>query len=410
MGIAQTLARASNVDYLNITIGMRGGYVKDASWPEAPAARAAQIIRRESGLPVIVGQKIPSPELAERLLEEDVADMVGMARAFVADPQFAAKTVAGESQHIRPCVGLNQDCRAFAPHIHCAVNPETGRERDPLFGAIHPAQKPRRVAIVGGGPAGMEAARVATLRGHRVTLFEASDALGGQFLLAASVPHRAGLTRIIDHIGAELRSLDIRPQFNSRITDIDALADDFDAVIVATGAIPDMAGTTANAVRCMTWFDVLQNGAPAPAGNGHAIFVDNGIGFWMSYGVAEMLTIAGWQLTFLTSTGTIGGNLPSESVGGMLARLGQAGTVFRVLAGLDGLDDGDLRLLDLASGREDPVAADLVVLQTGRLAAPLSIAGRWLERRGDVHHVGDCLTPRRISHALFEAQRAARTI
>lgn len=408
-GIAQALAATGDVDYLNITIGTRGGYVKDATWPEAPAARAAGIIRRESGLPVIVGQKIPSPELAERLLDEGVADMVGMARAFVADARFAVKVANGRSRDIRPCVGLNQDCRAFAPHIHCAVNPETGRERHPLFGALHPARQTRRVAVIGGGPGGMEAARVAALRGHAVSLFEASDTLGGQFLLAASLPHRSGLARIVDHLAAAVRALHIELSLDSRVTDL-AMLDPFDTVVVATGATPGPASARSETVRCLTWFDIVTDGAPVPTGSGRAIFVDDGIGFWMSYGVAEMLAMAGWQVLFLTSSAAVGAHLPAESVGGMLARLGQAGTDFRVLSSLAGLEDGDLRRLDLTSGAEEPVRADLVVLQTGRIAAPLTLAGSWLDRSGDVHFIGDCLTPRRISHALFEAQRAARTI
>ena len=410
VAIAEALARQAETDYLNITVGMRGNYVKDSTAPEAPAARAAAIIRRESGLPVILGQKIQTPELAERLLADGVADLIGMARAFIADPQFAVKAQAGQSARIRPCVGLNQDCRSFTPHLHCAINPETGRELREDFGPLQRVDRPRRVAVIGGGPGGMEAARIAALRGHAVTLFEASDALGGQFLLAASLPHRSGLLRIIDHLIGELRYHDVRVEMNTRVEDLNALRASFDAAMIATGAVPAPLSWSSGGVSTLSWSDVLQQGAPKVTGSGHAVFVDDGIGFWFSYGVAEILTAAGWRVTFLTSSAAIGANLPAESVPSMLGRLGLAQTTFRVLTGVEQVDDQGVQVVNLTSGQEEHIACDLVVVQTGRLVNPVPATGAQKAPWPDLHRIGDCVTPRRISHALFEAQRAARSI
>lgn len=410
VGIGQALAGAGTVDYLNITLGVRGGYVKDATAPVAPAARAAGIIRKECGLPVILGQKIQTPELAEKLLEEGAADIIGMARAFIADPDFATKARSGRSDRIRPCVGLNQDCRSFNPHIHCALNPETGRELRPDFGPARPAQTPRRVAVIGGGPAGMEAARLAALRGHKVTLFEASEALGGQFLIAASVPNRGGLLRMVDHLIHELRHGAVEVRLNTPVNDLDALASDFDAAILATGATPAPLSLPSGGIPTMTWAELLRDGAPAPSGNGEAVFADDGLGFWFSYGAAEKLAEAGWRVTFLTTAGAIGGNLPAESVGGVLARLGRADTSFRVLTGIETIGPAGVTAVNLTSGREEDIPCDLVVMQTGRLVTPLPASANWEARGLALHVVGDCVTPRRISHALFEGQRAARSL
>lgn len=404
VGIGQILARQAQTDYLNITIGMRGAYVKDATHPAAPAARAAGIIRQETGLPVIVGQKIQTPELAEKLLADGVADLVGMARAFVADPDFAQKALSGQSGRIRPCVGLNQECRAFSPHLHCSLNPETGRETRAPFDRITEAA-PKRLAIVGGGPAGMEAARIASARGHRVTIFEATEALGGQFLLAASLPGRGGLLKMVDHLVDEMRHARIDIRFNSRIDDLSALDADFDEVIVATGAEFAPLADPPGALPVLSWADVLRDGAPAPHGSGHAVFADDGTGFWFTYGVAEMLVNAGWRLTFLTTSAALGGHLPHESVAPMLGRLGAGGTTFRVLMAVDATAPGLVTAMNLASGEEDQIPADLLVLQTGRTAAPKLPRGA-----RPVHLIGDCVAPRRITHALFEGQRLARTI
>lgn len=405
VGIGQILARQGEADYLNITIGMRGAYVKDATHPVAPAARAAGIIRAECGLPVIVGQKIQTPELAERLLEEGVADMIGMARAFVADPEFSDKARTGQAVRIRPCVGLNQECRAFSPHLHCSVNPETGRETRAPFDRITPATRPKRLAVVGGGPAGMEAARVAAARGHAVTLFEATKALGGQFLLAASLPHRSGLLRMVDHLVGELRRSTVAVRLSDRVDDLSALDADFDEVIIATGAEPATLPGRRGGPTVLSWADVLRDGAPAPSGTGRAVFADEGTGFWFSYGVAEMLANAGWRLTFATTSAALGGHLPVESVAPMLGRLGAGGTSFRVLTAVEATDDAGVIAINLASGEEKRLPADLLVVQTGRVVAPKLARGRL-----PVHLVGDCVTPRRITHALFEGQRVARTI
>ena len=408
--IGRSLAVTGAVDYLSLTIGVRGGYIKDVTFPEAPAARVAGIVRSECGLPVIVGQKVASPETAERLLAEGVADLVGMARAFIADPAFAIKAGTGLGEPIRPCVGLNQDCRTFSPHIHCAVNPQTGRERQPEFGPLRRAVHPSKVAVVGGGPAGMEAARIAALRGHEVTLFEASDALGGQFLLAASLPHRSGLLRFTDYLIGEVRRHDVAVKLGTRIDDVASLAAAFETVIVATGAIPGEVPAEELGLRVVSWWDVLTKGAPAPSGGGNALFADDGGGFWTSYGIVEMLAEAGWRVTFATPSAAIGGGVPPESLGALLGRLGRAGTRYRVLTHADAGADGCARLIDLASGEEEQAAFDLFVRQTGRLACrPEATNGRD-EYRAATFHVGDCVTPRRISHALFEAQRVTRTL
>lgn len=403
VGIGQILARQAETDYLNITIGMRGAYVKDATHPPAPAARAAGILRKETGLPVIVGQKIQTPDLAERLLAEGAADLVGMARAFVADPEFAEKARSGQAARIRPCVGLNQECRAFSPHLHCSLNPETGRETAAPFDRLAPAV-PKRLAIVGGGPAGMEAARIASRRGHRVTLFEASEALGGQFLLAASLPGRSGLLKMVDHLVDELRQSDVEIRFNAAVTDLAAL-DGFDEVIVATGAEPLPLPEPPGPLPTLTWAEVLRDGAPAPFGTGRAVFADDGTGFWFSYGVAEMLVAAGWRLTFLTPSAALGGHLPHESVAPMLGRLGAGGTAFRVLMAVEATAAKQVTTVNLTSGEEEAIAADLLVMQTGRAVAPKLPRGA-----RPVHLIGDCLAPRRITHALFEGQRLARTL
>jgi 2,4-dienoyl-CoA reductase (NADPH2) len=407
--IVKTIERHCPTDYLSITLGTRGGYVKDVTAAEGTAARAAGIIRKACGIPIIVGQRITSPELAERILAEGHADLVGMARAFIADPEWVVKAHRGEAERIRPCIGLNQDCRAFSPHLHCAANPVAGREMVPAFMDRGAAAQPRRVAVIGGGPAGLEAARIAAQRGHEVTVFEASDGLGGQFLYAASLPHRSDLRRLIDYLQGELRRLAVTVKLNTPVEGIDDLRTAFDVAIVATGAAPKPLGEELAGAHVMRWFDILERGAPQPTGSGRAVVVDDGSAFWWTYGVAEALMDAGWRVLIATPSAGIAANIPAESVGPLLARLGGGGTEYRVLTALESVHPDGASLMNVTTGEVDEFVCDLVVVQTGRASRSALI--ETLRKAGmETHAVGDCIAPRRVSHALFEGHRVARGI
>lgn len=405
--IAEAIAATGAVDYLSVTIGVRGAYIKDITVPPAPARRAAKILREASGLPVIVGQRITRPEIAEELLADGVADFIGMARALIADADWAAKAARGEAERIRPCIGLLQDCRYHAPHLHCAANPLTGRERRPDFQPGRAASS-KRVAVVGGGPAGMEAARTAAERGHEVTLFEATDGLGGQFLYASSLPHRSGLRDLIDHLAGELRGAKVDVRLEHPVAAAADLAG-FDAVIVATGAAARPVPEKMRGERVMSWFDILTEGPPTPGHTGRAVLLDDGTGFWWTYGVAEMLVAAGWRVLVATPGTSIAGAIPQESVGPLLARLGRAGTEFQVLTILDEPVPEGAQLMSVVSGETRIEACDLIVVQTGR-TSQTGVAATLRAEGLSVHMIGDCVAPRRLSQALYEAQRVARGI
>jgi 2,4-dienoyl-CoA reductase (NADPH2) len=154
------------------------------------------------------------------------------------------------------------------------------------------------------------------------------------------------------------------------------------------------------------WIDILRDGAPAPHGAGQALVHDDGSGFWWTYGVANALIDAGWQVTLSTPSATIAGAIPAESVAPLLVRLGMGSTRYEVLSELLQAGEGVANLMSLTSGAERTIATDLVVVQTGRSVAgpgPAVFSDRGLE----VHSIGDCVAPRRLSQALFEAHRLA---
>ena len=402
--LVEALAAGHPVDYLSVTLGTRGSYVKDATQPVAPAARAASMLREASGLTTIVGQRITSPSVGERILAGGQADAIGFARAFVADEQWVAKARSDKPALIRPCIGLNQDCRAFAPHLHCAVNPRAGREQDLAYEDAGSSKRPRRVAVIGGGPAGLEAARTAALRGHQVTLHEASGSVGGQFQYAAAVPYRAELIRIVDHLRDEVRRLGVAVELGRAIRRVSDLAGPVDALIVASGAVPRPLEPRLQHPTARVWLDILREGVPEPHGRAQALVQDDGTGFWWTYGVVNALAEAGWKVTVATPSTAIAAAIPMESIAPLLVRLGQHGTTYRLLTVTSAVTDDGAQLTDITSGEDELVPFELVVVQTGRQSTAVFRG----EHSGiETHWIGDCVAPRRVSNAIADGRRVA---
>ncbi|GLB63896.1 oxidoreductase [Dietzia sp. NCCP-2495] len=409
--IAEHLAASGSVDYFSITHGTRGKYVKDSTNPDAVAVDSAARVRAATGLPVLVGQRIRDAATADHIVKTGKADLVGMARALIADPDLPEKSRTGRLTEIRGCLGINQDCRAFDPHLHCAVNAEIGRGRHASFGVL--ADTPKNVVVIGGGPAGLEAARVAAGRGHTVTVFEARSELGGTVQVAAQSPHRATIGDIVDYLSHEMRRLGVEVNLGARI-DPDDLADILemaDHVVVATGSSPGPLPTPARPAQAsgapalVTVDDVLTGTIPeAP---GRAAVYDPGDGFWPAYSAAEALLARGWEVDVVTPLTALAHRVPAESVGPLLSRLGAGGARLHVASELTP-DAGRATITPVFGGAPTPIEVDLLVWHTPR--TPVGELARKLGQQATVSVIGDCVTPRRISHAIAEGYRVGAEI
>ena len=206
--------------------------------PKANLLPMAARIRAASGLPVIVAGRIRTPAVARGALEDEQTDLIGLARSFLADPDWVHKTEDGDEQAILLCATCHQGCLAqlrTGHGTHCMFNPLTGREAEI---EIVPAKRPRAVMVIGGGLAGLEAAYVAALRGHYVSLYEREDRLGGQFHLAAKAPHKEEFLDVIRHLGLMVARTSAELHMSTQVTPQMILSAHPDVVIVATGGIP----------------------------------------------------------------------------------------------------------------------------------------------------------------------------
>jgi len=265
------------------------------------------------GIPLITSNRINNPETAESVLAEGCADMVSMARPFLADPDFVAKAAAGRADTIAPCIGCNQACldHTFSGKLSsCLVNPRACHETELTY---EPAAQRKTVAVVGAGPAGMMAALVADQRGHQVTLFEKDAVIGGQLNMARVIPGKEEFHGLVDWFATMLRDSGVELRLNTA-ADAAALAG-FDEVIVATGVTPRDPGIPGQeGPNVLGYIDVLRG--KAPVGARVAVVGAGGIGF----DVAEYVTHSGVSPTLDLDTWKRewGVGDPSEVPGGLL--------------------------------------------------------------------------------------------
>ena len=273
-----TLARAvqaAGASVLNTGIGWHEARVPTiaTSVPRAAFAHLTGRLRTEVSIPVIASNRINTPEVAERLLADGLADLVSMARPFLADPDFVAKAASGRSAEIAPCIACNQACldHTFSGKVaSCLVNPRAGHELELTYPRT---TAPKRIAVVGAGPAGMMAACIAAERGHRVVLFEASARTGGQLHLACKVPGKEEFGPLIDWFSTRLHRAGVDLRLGTRAGPDDLAG--FDEVVIATGVTPRRPAIDGQE-RALGYAEVL---AGAPVGPRVAIIGAGGIGF-----------------------------------------------------------------------------------------------------------------------------------
>ncbi len=365
---------------------------------------------------------IRTPENADYVVASGQADLVSIVRGQIADPHLANKARAGRAEDIRPCISCNRMCwgRRFRDYwISCLVNPSAGREFEWGGDRFEPAAVPKRVLVVGGGPAGLEAARVAAERGHQVTLAEAGPLLGGQFRLAGMQPRRSQILDLLAWYETQLTKLQVRVLLNTYMEPDDIADDAIDNVIIATGSLatetgwqrglPELAALPGiDKPHVYSAQDVMSRAANIPEG-GHVVVFDDE-GNWKGCGTAWHLAEKGYKVTLVTSAPKVGAEIERTAADlPMRRRLKQLGVAMMTEAGLASWSGSAATVLDFLDGATHAIAADALVLATTNTS--LDQLSETLNQRAiSTHAIGDALAPREANVAIFEGRRTARQV
>jgi len=412
--IAQRLQATGNLDYFNLTLAtfynlyLVGGPMH---MPLGYAVPLAAGIKEVATLPVFATGRINDPALAERILSEGQADMIGVVRGQIADPDFAIKAREGRTEEIRYCIACNQNCYGrvgLNKTIGCAQNPSAGAEATEGEHHLRPALRKKRVVVVGGGPAGMWAAKIATLRGHDVTLYEKADELGGQVLLAAKGAGRDEFGVIVRNERKQLANLGVPVKLGVEVTPEFVLEQRPDAVIVATGSRPKPRPVSgADGPNVFNVWQVLSGEAEL----GQKVLLIDYDGHHQATATAEFLAELGKTVHVVTSSLFVGSELgPSQDLYLTRQRLLQKGVTFTADFAVMEIRGTDLHGFDVYSNVWDSITGyDSVVTAMGNDAAD----GLYLALKGKVPELvraGDCVAPRRVDMAIHEGYMAGKRV
>jgi mycofactocin system FadH/OYE family oxidoreductase 2 len=411
--IAAAVEATGKVDYINTSIGVATStlYMIEASMhvPPGYALFIPNAIRRRVDLPVVGVGRFKDPQQAERALGDGHCDFVGVVRGQIADPDFAAKARAGAATDIRTCLSCNQECvgrMGLNRWLGCIENPRTGKESVAL---TTPSPRGRRVLVVGGGPAGLQAAASAGRSGHRVTVLERQPRTGGQVSVAASVPSRAEFLDVTRNLLAECGRYGVEVRTGVTATAEMVRSENADVVVLATGARPQPPHWAGGCDSVVDVRDVLE-GRAEPSGD--VVVVDD-LGFHQATSIAELLAERGCAIELITAGMVVGQDLgvtlDMESFNIRAHAHGIRQSTDLVVIGCeqseqDGVRTLTLQLLHHPTGEMRERRCDWVVCATHQEPND----ELWRALRDDpieLHRIGDCVAPRRAHAAVVEGHR-----
>lgn len=420
--VMQRLEQDGLVDYFNVSYGSHYKRSKLIGVTREPRGymvkQAVGEITKRTSLPTMITGRILSLQDAEEVLRNGEADMVSMVRALIADPHLVRKTQEGRTSEVRPCISCNQACAGGLTSrglMGCVVNPACGHENTRGDSMIQVTTRQKTVLVIGGGPAGLEAARSCRIAGHRVVLHERTDRLGGQLNLIKFSPSRSDVAALIPFYEDEMKRLGVEVVLNSSLDSRAAVdATGFDEVVVATGATPRRDGFQAwrpgeppagmDAIELLTGWDVLAGAKIV----GPVLLVDE-IGHYESIDVAETLVNAGHEVHHVTRFSNLAANIPvayDYAAAPHAEQLYKGNYELHTRTLVHAVEPGRVTIAPLAApNRLEVLDVNTFVFMSG--AVPDHDLQAELEDIPNLYVIGDALGPRTMEPAITEGSLAA---
>jgi mycofactocin system FadH/OYE family oxidoreductase 2 len=407
--IAPKLEATGKLDYLNIAAGAYPTpHVPPMYFPLGPFVYLSAGIKEVVSLPVFCVGRINDPIQAETILANNQADMVGMTRALIADPELPNKAREGRLEEIRKCISCNDGCWGplFAPAVPltCAINPEAGREKEL---ALKPATGKKRVMVIGGGAAGLETARVAALRGHQVTLYEKEAQLGGQLNIVAKAPGRADFAEVTRYYTSQMKSLNVEVHLGTEVTAEMVKEVNPDAVVVATGSLPGkpkLAGS--EMVKVVETRKVIEERVKV----GNNILVVDEEYHMQPLEVADFLADRGARVEVVTETLFAGSVVDESTLSAIYDRLFNKGVVITPLTKVKEIKGDTVTVFNVFTKAEREIKGvdTVVIASSGKADDALycSLKGQVKE----LHAVGQCVSPRQLRDSIWDGARVGRQL
>jgi len=399
------LLEKAGVDALHVSGGVYGSplpIIATMYEPEPPLAHYAAGIRARVTIPVIAVGKIHDPEIGEQLIAGGKADFVSLGRGLITDSHFARKVELGQVKNIRKCIECNQLCvdplLVYGQPVGCIYNARAGKEHE--FPFVR-ARRSKKVVVVGGGPAGLEAARVARERGHQVVLFERSSELGGQGRLALKPPHKERFGEILRYLIYRVETLDVDIRLNSAATEDKVMREKPDAVILATGAVPLIPALPGIDPRhAITAWDVLEEKVRPGR---HVAIIGGGL---VGCETAAYLAEGDRRVIILEMQDELAPDQSPSLRGELLRRLHENPAV-EIRTSTEVVSIGEHSITLRSNGQESAIEdLDTIVIAAG--AQPYNpLEGILKPLMNEVYAVGDCDRPRKAAEAIHEAFHVA---
>jgi len=413
--MAPMLTRSGELDYLNVSAGsyFRASTVVDPMYyPLNSFVHYAAAIKAVVDVPVFARGRIIDPQQAEQILADGQADMVSMVRANIADPEFAQKACDGRSDEIRKCIGCNEGCWGQTARDHmdgmsCTMNPAAGREYLPGWEELQPAAVSKRIMVIGGGPAGLEAARVAARRGHRVSLYERNAELGGQTLVAAKAPGRESFLDLVRYYSHQMRVLNVAVHLGTEVTAQTVQAESPDAVVVATGSVPYLPRIAGAEGAHVVEVRAVLAGAAAVGDRVVILALDNDI---QSLSCADFLAERGTQVEVLGRSYDFGSKLDSATKHAIHRRLYQHGITLTPNTDVKEIRGRTVVAFNVFTEQERRIDnVDTVVIACGGQEDNV-LYGTLKAHVREIHLAGDANGVRRISDAALDGAIVGRAL